>query len=147
MSYNLLKGKRGIIFGALNENSIAWKVAERALAEGATFTLTNVPFAIRMGDTQTLADKCNTIVIPADASSVEDLENLIVKSMEFLGGKLDFLGGALIGRVGRSHHQTVVALAQNHQAVILAGLVIQQALGQALRVYGIQVDQGCGKSL
>ena len=91
MAYNLLKGKRGIIFGALNENSIAWKVAERALAEGATFTLTNVPFAIRMGDTQTLADKCNTIVIPADASNVEDLENLIVKSMEFLGGKLDFI--------------------------------------------------------
>ena len=91
MAYNLLKGKRGIIFGALNENSIAWKVAERALDEGATFTLTNVPFAIRMGDTQTLADKCNTIVIPADASNVEDLENLIVKSMEFLGGKLDFI--------------------------------------------------------
>ena len=91
MAYNLLKGKRGIIFGALNENSIAWKVAERALDEGATFTLTNVPFAIRMGDTQTLADKCNTIVIPADASNVEDLEALIVKSMEFLGGKLDFI--------------------------------------------------------
>ncbi len=91
MAYNLLKGKRGIIFGALNENSIAWKVAERALDEGATFTLTNVPFAIRMGDTQTLADKCNTIVIPADASNVEDLEALIEKSMEFLGGKLDFI--------------------------------------------------------
>jgi len=91
MAYNLLKGKKGIIFGALNENSIAWKVAERALEEGATFTLTNVPFAIRMGDTQTLADKCSTIVIPADASNVEDLEALIVKSMEFLGGKLDFI--------------------------------------------------------
>jgi enoyl-[acyl-carrier protein] reductase I len=91
MAYNLLKGKRGIIFGALNENSIAWKVAERALEEGATFTLTNVPIAIRMGDTQTLADKCNTIVIPADAASVEDLEQLIIKSMEFLGGKLDFI--------------------------------------------------------
>jgi enoyl-[acyl-carrier protein] reductase I len=91
MSYNLLKGKRGIIFGALNEHSIAWKVAERAYEEGATFTLTNVPIALRMGDTQLLADKCNTVVIPADAVNLDDLENLITKSMEVLGGKLDFI--------------------------------------------------------
>ncbi len=91
MSYNLLKGKRGIIFGALNENSIAWKVAERAYEEGATFTLTNVPIALRMGETQVLADKCNTVVIPADAVNLEDLENLIIRSMEVLGGKLDFI--------------------------------------------------------
>jgi enoyl-[acyl-carrier protein] reductase I len=91
MSYNLLKGKRGIIFGALNEHSIAWKVAERAFEEGAIFTLTNVPIALRMGETQVLAEKCNTVVIPADAVSLEDLENLISKSMEVLGGKLDFI--------------------------------------------------------
>jgi enoyl-[acyl-carrier protein] reductase I len=91
MSYNLLKGKRGIIFGALNEHSIAWKVAERAYEEGATFTLSNVPIALRMGDTQLLAEKCNTVVIPADAVSIEDLENLISHSMEVLGGKLDFI--------------------------------------------------------
>lgn len=91
MSYNLLKGKRGIIFGALNEHSIAWKVAERAYEEGATFTLTNVPIALRMGDTQLLADKCNTEVIPADAVNMDDLENLIKRSMEVLGGKLDFI--------------------------------------------------------
>ena len=91
MSYNLLKGKRGIIFGALNEHSIAWKVAERAYEEGATFTLTNVPIALRMGDTQLLAEKCKTEVIPADAVNIEDLENLITRSMEVLGGKLDFI--------------------------------------------------------
>jgi len=91
MSYNLLKGKRGIIFGALNEHSIAWKVAERAFEEGATFTLTNVPIALRMGDTQLLADKCNTEVIPADAVNLDDLEHLIKRSMEVLGGKLDFI--------------------------------------------------------
>jgi enoyl-[acyl-carrier protein] reductase I len=91
MSYNLLKGKRGIIFGALNEHSIAWKVAERADEEGATFTLTNVPIALRMGDTQLLAEKCNTEVIPADAVNIEDLEHLITRSMEVLGGKLDFI--------------------------------------------------------
>jgi enoyl-[acyl-carrier protein] reductase I len=91
MSYNLLKGKRGIIFGALNEHSIAWKVAERAYEEGATFTLTNVPIALRMGDTQLLAEKCKTEVIPADAVNMKDLENLVSRSVEILGGKLDFI--------------------------------------------------------
>ena len=91
MSYNLLKGKRGIIFGALNEHSIAWKVAERAYEEGAIFTLTNVPIALRMGDTQLLAEKCNTEVIAADAVNLQDLEHLVSRSMEVLGGKLDFI--------------------------------------------------------
>ena len=91
MSNNLLQGKRGIIFGALNEQSIAWKVAEQAKAQGATFTLTNAPIAMRMGEIQKLADACNAEVIPADATSVEDLENLITKSMEVLGGKIDFV--------------------------------------------------------
>src|SRR5436309_1361932 len=91
MAYNLLKGKRGIIFGALDENSIAWKVALRAKEEGAEFTLTNAPIAMRMGEINKLAEICNSIVIPADATSIEDLENLYSKSVEALGGKLDFI--------------------------------------------------------
>lgn len=91
MSNNLLKGKRGIIFGALNDQSIAWKVAEQAHAQGATFTLTNAPIAMRMGEIQKLADDCNAEIIPADATSIEDLENLISKSVEVLGGKIDFI--------------------------------------------------------
>jgi enoyl-[acyl-carrier protein] reductase I len=91
MAYNLLKGKRGLIFGALNDQSIAWKTAERAYEEGATFVLTNTPVSIRMGTIDQLAEKCNTIVIPADATKVEDLENLIIKGMEHLGGKFDFV--------------------------------------------------------
>ena len=91
MGNNLLKGKRGIIFGALNPDSIAWKVAERAHEEGATMTLTNVAVALRMGETQKLADKLNTKVIGADATNVEDLNNLFIKSMELLGGKIDFV--------------------------------------------------------
>jgi enoyl-[acyl-carrier protein] reductase I len=91
MSYNLLKGKRGLIFGALNEMSIAWKVAERAYEEGAIFTLSNTPVAMRLGEVDQLATKCATIVIPADATSVKDLESLIAQSMEHLGGKLDFI--------------------------------------------------------
>ena len=76
MSYNLLKGKRGIIFGALNEQSIAWKVAEKAVEEGASITLSNTPVAVRMGEVSALAEKLNCEVIPADATSVEDLENV-----------------------------------------------------------------------
>lgn len=91
MAYNLLKGKKGIIFGALDENSIAWKVALKAKEEGAQFTLTNAPIAMRMGEINKLAEKCGSIVIPADATSIEDLENLFAKSMEALGGKLDFI--------------------------------------------------------
>jgi enoyl-[acyl-carrier protein] reductase I len=91
MSYNLLKGKKGIIFGALDENSIAWKVALRAKEEGAQFTLTNAPIAMRMGAINKLAEQCGSVVIPADATSLEDLENLISKSIETLGGKIDFI--------------------------------------------------------
>lgn len=91
MANNLLKGKRGIIFGALNEQSIAWKVAERAHEEGAQFVLTNAPIAMRMGEINNLADKTGATVIPADATSVEDLENLFVKAQEILGGKIDFV--------------------------------------------------------
>lgn len=89
--YNLLKGKKGIIFGALDANSIAWKVAERAHEEGAQFVLTNAPIAMRMGTINELAAKTNSQIIPADATSVEDIQNLVDKSMEILGGKLDFV--------------------------------------------------------
>ncbi len=91
MANNLLKGKRGIIFGALNDQSIAWKVAERAHEEGAQFVLTNAPIAMRMGEINGLAEKTGSQIIPADATSVEDLENLVTKSMEILGGKIDFV--------------------------------------------------------
>ena len=87
----LLKGKRGIIFGALDNRSIAWKVAEQAKKHGAIFTLTNAPIAMRMGDINKLAEKCNSEVIPADATSMDDLENLFLKSQDILGGKIDFV--------------------------------------------------------
>jgi enoyl-[acyl-carrier protein] reductase I len=91
MSHNLLAGKRGIIFGALNESSIAWKVAQRAVQEGAKITLTNAPIALRMGEMNALAAECNAEIIPADVTSMEDLENLFTKSQEILGGKIDFV--------------------------------------------------------
>ena len=91
MSHNLLKGKRGIIFGALNDMSIAWKVAERAVEEGAIITLSNTPVAVRMGEVDALSKKLNAEVIAADATSVADLENVFSKSVEILGGKIDFV--------------------------------------------------------
>lgn len=91
MSYNLLKGKRGVIFGALNEMSIAWKVAERAVEEGASITLSNTPVAVRMGDVNKLGEKLNAEILPADATNVEDLEMVFTKSTEILGGKIDFV--------------------------------------------------------
>ncbi len=107
MTYNLLKGKRGIIFGALDENSIAWKTAERVHEEGGQFVLTNAPIAMRMGQINHLAEKTNSQIIPADATSLEDIENLVEKSMEILGGKLDFvlhsIGMSINVRKGRHY--------------------------------------------
>ena len=88
---NLLAGKRGIIFGALDEQSIAWKVALKANEQGAKFVLSNAPVALRLGEINKLATQCGALVIPADATSVEDLEKLIAQSVEHLGGKLDFV--------------------------------------------------------
>ena len=86
-----MKGKRGIIFGALNDQSIAWKVAEKAVEEGATITLSNTPMAIRMGEVNALAEKLNCEIIPADATNVEDLENVFKTSMDVLHGQIDFV--------------------------------------------------------
>ncbi len=91
MSHNILKGKKGIIFGALDDQSIAWKTAESVKSEGGKFVLTNAPVAIRMGAINELAKKTNSKVIPADATKIEDLEKLIDQSMSHLDGKLDFV--------------------------------------------------------
>lgn len=91
MAYQLLKGKTGIITGALDENSIAWKVAEKAHEEGARFVLTNAPIAMRMGEIKKLAEKTGSEIIPADATNTEELTHLFTKSQEILGGKIDFV--------------------------------------------------------
>lgn len=91
MAQDLLKGKKGIIFGALNDMSIAWKVAEKAHEQGATFVLTNTDSAIRLGSIHELAEKTNSKVIAADAANVDDLESLLTEAQEHLGGKIDFI--------------------------------------------------------
>ena len=107
MAYNLLKGKKGLIFGALNPQSIAWKVAERAHEEGAEIVLTNTPISIRMGEVNALGEKIGAPIIPADATSVDDLTALISSTMEHFGGQFDFclhaIGMSLNVRRGRTY--------------------------------------------
>ena len=107
MSNNLLKGKKGIISGALDSNSIAWKVAEKCVAEGAEIVLTNAPVALRMGTINELAEKTNAQVIACDVSNNEDVESLIDQSMEVFGGQFDFvlhsIGMSLNVRKGKEY--------------------------------------------
>lgn len=87
----LLEGKRGIIFGALDDRSIAWKVAEKAVENGASISLTNTKMALRMGGLKELGDQLNAPVIEADATNIDDINHLYNQSMEQLGGKIDFV--------------------------------------------------------
>ena len=107
--YNLLKGKKGIIFGALDSKSIAWKVAERAHEEGAKFVLTNAPVAMRLGTITELAEKTGSEIIPADATSIMDLEDLVDGAMKILGGKIDFVlhSIGMSVNVRRGNHYTL----------------------------------------
>ena len=91
MAYHMLEGKNGVIFGALDDKSIAWKVAEKAHQEGARFTLSNTPMALRLGTCRKLAELTGSEIIPADATSVSDLENVFKQSMNLLGGQIDFI--------------------------------------------------------
>jgi len=91
MACQLLNGKKGIIFGALDSKSIAWKIAEKAYEQGAVFTLSNTPAALRFGEIKVLSEKCHAEIIPADATSVSDLEHVFQRTMEIFGGKIDFV--------------------------------------------------------
>lgn len=91
MEGKLLQGKKGIIFGALNEKSIAWQVALRSWQHGAQLVLTNSPVAVRMGTINELAEKTGSKVITADATKMEDIDNLLTESMKFFGGQFDFI--------------------------------------------------------
>ena len=139
MATNLLKGKRGIIFGALDPNSIAWKVAERCHEEGAIFTLTNAPVALRMGAINDLATKCNAQVIGADATSIEDLENLLTKSQEILGGKIDFvlhsIGMSPNVRKGKTY--TDLDYDYYHKTVDISAMSLHKTLQTAMRLDAI----------
>jgi len=139
MSNQLLKGKRGIIFGALNEMSIAWKVAEQAHEAGATFVLTNAPIAMRMGEINNLAEKTNSKVIPADATSTEDLEKLIQESMEILGGKIDFIlhSIGMSPNVRKGKHYTDVNYNFYGQTLDVSATSLHKVLATAMKLDAI----------
>lgn len=107
LQHKLLEGKRGIIFGALDESSIATHIARQCVAEGARITLTNAPVAMRFGSIQKLGEELNAEVIGADATIEEDLKNLIEKSLTALGGPFDFvlhsIGMSLNMRKGKTY--------------------------------------------
>ncbi|MFZ9938667.1 MAG: enoyl-ACP reductase FabI [Bacteroidia bacterium] len=133
-SQQLLQGKKGIIFGALDPDSIAWHVAEKALASGARFTLTNAPVAVRMGKIQELAQKCGTEVIGADATSMDDLKTLFARSQEILGGQIDFvlhsIGMSLNVRKGK--HYTEIDYDFYHKGLDISAISFHRTLRAAL---------------
>jgi enoyl-[acyl-carrier protein] reductase I len=134
MGNNLLKGKRGIIFGALDEKSIAWKVAERAHEEGAIFTLTNAPVALRMGKIKDLGEKCGAEIIGADATSVEDLTNLFTQSQEILGGKLDFVlhSIGMSPNVRKEKHYTDLNYDWYHKTIDISAMSFHKTMQVAM---------------
>ncbi|MBK9048342.1 MAG: SDR family oxidoreductase [Bacteroidetes bacterium] len=139
MGNQLLKGKRGIIFGALDPNSIAWKVAVKAHEEGAVFTLTNAPVAMRMGAINQLAAETGAQVIPADATINEDLENLFTKSIEILGGKIDFVlhSIGMSPNVRKSIPYTETNYDNFHKTLDISALSLHRTLQTALRLDAI----------
>jgi enoyl-[acyl-carrier protein] reductase I len=144
MSKNLLAGKKGIIFGALDERSISWAVAEKAHAEGAEFVLTNAPIALRMGTINKLAESCgNAAVIPADATNMEDLENLVKESMEKLGGKIDFVlhSIGMSPNVRKKRHYTDLNYDWYHKTIDISAMSFHRVL-QTLYKMDAMADEG-----
>ena len=169
MAYNLLTGKKGIIFGALDEKSIAWKTALRCVEEGAEIVLTNAPIAMRMGEINKLAELCNAPVIPADVTSEEDVENLLIKTKEHFGGGVDFIlhsiGMSINVRKGIHYTENnydfthkgldisaislhrVLKLAMKHDAINEWGSVVALSYIAAQRVFPDYNDMADGKAM
>ncbi|WP_107828214.1 SDR family oxidoreductase [Mucilaginibacter yixingensis] len=139
MAYNLLKGKKGIIFGALNSQSIAWKVAQRAVQEGAEIVLTNSPLALRMGELNALAEECNAPVIPADVTSNDDVQNLFTKSMEHFNGGVDFvlhsIGMSINVRKGIPYYENNYEF--THKGFDISALSLHRVLATAMKMDAI----------
>lgn len=133
MSYNLLKGKKGIIFGALDEKSIAWKTALRCHEEGAQLVLTNAPVALRMGEINKLAEAVNAPVIGADVTNMDDLKKLFEESMKHFGGKVDFvlhsIGMSLNVRKGK--HYTEIDYGFNQKTLDISAMSLHRVLRTA----------------
>jgi len=139
MAYNLLKGKKGIIFGALDEKSIAWKTALACHAEGARLLLTNAPVAMRMGEINKLAELVNAPVIPCDVSSNDDMVNLLTKAKEHFDGRVDFIlhsiGMSLNVRKGK--HYTEIDYGFNQKTLDISAMSLHRLLATAMKLDAI----------
>lgn len=139
MSYNLLKGKKGIIFGALDERSIAWRTALKCHEEGAEIVLSNAPVAMRMGEINKLAEIVNAPVIACDVSSNEDVSNLITKTMEHFGGGVDFIlhsiGMSINVRKGK--HYTDIDYGFNAKSLDISATSLHRVLATAMKMDAI----------
>ena len=139
MPYNLLKGKKGIIFGALDEKSIAWKTALACHAEGAEILLTNAPIAMRMGEINKLAEKINAPVIPCDVTSNDDMVNLLTKAKEHFGGGVDFIlhsiGMSMNVRKGK--HYTEIDYVFNQKSLDISATSLHRLLATAMKLDAI----------
>ncbi len=139
MAYNLLKGKKGIIFGALDENSIAWKTAQHCYAEGAQLVLTNAPIALRMGAINKLAEEVKAPVIPADVTVDADIESLFARSMEHFGGGVDFvlhsIGMSVNVRKGIPYYENNYEF--THKGFDISALSLHRVLQTAMKMDAI----------
>src|SRR5687767_7693880 len=133
MAYNLLKGKKGIIFGALDEKSIAWRTALRCHEEGAQLVLTNAPVALRMGEINKLAEAVNAPVVGADVTSMDDLKKLFEEAMKHFGGKVDFIlhsiGMSL--NVRKNKHYTEIDYGFNQKTLDISAMSLHRVLRTA----------------
>lgn len=133
MSYNLLKGKKGIIFGALDEKSLAWKTALRCYDEGAELVLTNAPVALRMGEINKLAEAVKAPVIGADVTNMDDLKKLFEESMKHFGGQVDFIlhsiGMSINVRKGK--HYTEIDYGFNQKSLDISAMSLHRVLRTA----------------
>jgi len=139
MSNQLLKGKKGIIFGALDEKSIAWKTALACHAQGAQLVLTNAPVALRMGEINKLAQAVNAPVIGADVVNMDDLKNLFTESMKHFGGGIDFIlhsiGMSLNVRKGK--HYTEIDYGFNQKTLDISAMSLHRVLRTAYEMDAI----------
>ncbi len=133
MAYNLLAGKKGIIFGALDEKSIAWKTALRCHEEGAQLILTNAPIAMRMGEINKLAEKVQAPVVAADVTNMDDLKKLFEESMKHFNGGVDFvlhsIGMSLNVRKGK--HYTEIDYGFNQKTLDISAISLHRVLRTA----------------
>jgi enoyl-[acyl-carrier protein] reductase I len=140
MAYNLLKGKKGIIFGALNDQSIAWKIALKCFEEGAEIVLTNAPIALRMGEINKLSEACGkALVIPADVTSNDDLKNLLEKSLEHFGGKVDFIlhSVGMSMNMRKNNHYTALNYDFTHKTYDISAMSFHRVLQLAYQMDAI----------